>query len=67
MSRVIVHRSEWAYSSQSKNKTQAEDGTTYFTIVFICLSNLAARDRRNHQIRMTVGLPFRSSRQIGVE
>jgi hypothetical protein len=25
MSRVIVHRSEWVHSSQSKNKTQAEE------------------------------------------
>jgi hypothetical protein len=25
MSRVIVHRSEWVHSSQSKNKTQAKE------------------------------------------
>jgi hypothetical protein len=30
MSRVIVHRSEWFHSSQSKNKTQAEDFLDHF-------------------------------------
>jgi hypothetical protein len=27
MSRVIVHRSEWVHTSQSKNKTQAEEAS----------------------------------------
>jgi hypothetical protein len=32
MSRVIVHRSEWVHSSQTKHKTQAQDsmGTDWF-------------------------------------
>jgi hypothetical protein len=33
MSRVIVHRSEWFHSSQSKTKTQAEEASGQWPVV----------------------------------
>jgi hypothetical protein len=60
MSRVIVHRSEWVHTSQSKNKTQAEDLIDYF-----CDHNPGNRSASANDSLLANQLP--SQRRIGVE